>query len=48
MDITAATGLKPAQIGSALAAYLDGAQNWVYEGTDQHIYQAVYSGGWGW
>jgi len=45
--VTTVANLPPAAVGSALTTYLDGSQNWVYEGANQHIYEAVFSGNWG-
>jgi hypothetical protein len=46
VDVTAAANLPAAAVGSALTTYLDGDQNWVYQGASQHIYEAVFNGAW--
>lgn len=48
VDLTAASGAPAAARGSSLTSYVDGAQNWVYQGANQHIYEIVFSGSWGW
>lgn len=46
VDITAVANVPIAGQGSALSIYIDGAQNFVYEASNQHIYEVVYGGSW--